>query len=273
MSSRAHRSLFVATALSFLTAALVTAGYAPIASAQCEAEPEPDAVTRAAARPYYNEGIEASTQSRWAEARRSFARAADITPLSPIVYNLATAQSHTGLIVEAAENYRLFLRRCASSQTPDLREEAEQLLAQIAPRVGRLTLRVDNLDESVDRVLIDDSVVAHALIGTDMPANPGTRQLRIERNGQVIERRSFDIREGRASTMLIALPRYERPTPPGGGGGDVDVGLVVGLSIGAVALLAGAATIILVVLLGQQGLEFPCGSFDCRTAQVPLIEF
>ncbi len=244
------------------------------ARAQCEPEPQPSPAIRAAARPHYRAGIEASRAERWMEARESFQRAAGIVPLAPIVYNLATAQSETGMIVEAAENYRTFLRRCVSQQTPELRAEAQQLLAAIAPRVGRLVIRVENFDAAVDGVTLDGTPISPALIGAEMPANPGSHELRVLRLQEELAARSVTIEEGRTSTVALSVPAYvpTRDRPVGGGGGD-DTALIVGLIAGAVAVLGGAAAIVAVVLVeGQSSLELPPGTFG-RAAQVNLLEF
>lgn len=260
-----------------LVAAALALLMAPgLASAQCEAEPDPEPAVRAAARPHYRAGIEASRAERWMEARDSFQRAADIVPLSPILYNLATAQGETGMLVEATENYRHFLRRCTSRQTPELREEAEQLLSTIAPRLGHLVIEVENL-ASVDSVTIDGRTITPALLGTSMPANPGDHEIRVLRQDVEIATRLVDVREGASETLRIRVDAYVPPDDGGagggGGGGGDDIGLIVGLTIGGVLLAGGAAALVtFLVLDGQSGVDLPPGAFG-RAAQVPLIEF
>lgn len=275
------RGLAVVTLVSVLISCPLLA-HPSTARAQCDAEPEPSPATRAAARPHYRNGIEASRAERWMEARESFERAAGIVPLSPIIYNLATAQSETGMLVEAAENYRRFLRRCVSRQTPELRAEAQQLLAAIAPRVGRLVLRIDNVAGEVDSVIVDGEPITLALLGTEMPANPGTHQVRVTRRGTgELTGRDVTIREGQTSTVSLSIPEYVPPateegtgsTGGGGGGGD-DIGLIVGLTVGGVLLAGGVAALTTALVLGGQGgVDLPMGSFGGQVARVPLVEF
>lgn len=254
---------------------LVLAASASLASAQCEPEPDVSDQARAAARQHYTTGIEASTAQRWVEARAAFTRAYDLAPLTPVVYNLATAQAQTGMLVEAAEGYRRFLRRCRSQDTPELRADAQQLLAGLSPRIGRLTLRVENLAEGVDRIELDGAELPPAVVGSTVPINPGAHELSILRQGNAIETRSFEIAEGQTHTMALTVPVYSGPAPATGGtvatGGGFDWGLFLGIT-GALVVAGAVAGIVAAVLLGGDGAQrFEDGTWDPVT--LPLLTF
>jgi hypothetical protein len=234
--------------------------WAPIAAAQCEPEPEPPDHLRAVARQHYTSGVEAAAGERWMEAREAFQRAYDIAPFAPIVYNLATAQAHTGMLVEAAESYRRFLRRCQSEQTPELRADAQQLLGDVTPRIGRLTLRIRNLAE-VDSVELDGDRLATAVLDTAVPINPGPHELRIVRVGEgEVESREFRVEEGERRTVELAVPEYVPSEGDDGGsqgggseGGGDDTPVIVGVTVGVLVALGAAAGIVAGVVLGNQG--------------------
>lgn len=248
-----------------------------LARAQCEPEPDVSDQARAAARQHYNAGIEASTAQRWMEAREAFTRAYQLAPLTPVVYNLATAQGQTGLLVEAAEGYRRFLRRCRSQDTPELRVDAQQLLTALSPRIARLTLRIANLSEG-DRIELDGVELPSAVVGSAVPINPGRHEVIVLRGGSAIETRELEVREGGTATLELTVPVPTGPSqqdpsvpPPGGG---FDVGLFFGVT-GAVLLVGGAVVgVVLAVLLGGGG-GSACGD-ECNAGppvMLPLIEF
>lgn len=243
-------------------------------AAQCEPEPEPPDHLRAAARQHYADGVEASTEDRWMEAREAFQRAYDIAPFAPVVYNLATAQAQTGRLVEAAESYRRFLRRCQSRETPQLRADAQQLLAGVTPRIGRLTLRVRHLAPEVDAIELDGDELTAAVLDSPVPINPGPHRLRVTRRGRgEIENRDFEIEEGERRTLEIALP----PAPDDLPGDDDDDGsegddtpVIVGVTAGILAAVGlGVGIALGVVLGGQGGVEAVDGTWE--PARLPLI--
>ncbi len=248
-----------------------------VARAQCEPEPDVSDQARAAARQHYNAGIEASTAQRWSEAREAFARAYDLAPLTPVVYNLATAQGQTGLLVEAAEGYRRFLRRCRSQDTPELRADAQQLLAALSPRIARLTLRITNLSAG-DRIELDGVELPAAVVGSPVPINPGGHELTVLRRGSAIETREIEVREGGTATVELTLAEPAGPSPgePAGppAGGGIDVGLFLGIT-GAILAAGGVVVgIVLGVLLGGGG-GSACAE-ECNVSppvMLPLIEF
>lgn len=214
------------------------------------------------------------------EAREAFQRAYDIAPFAPVVYNLATAQAHTGKLVQAAENYRRFLRRCESQRNPQLqrlRSDAEQLLASVLPRVGRLILRIANLAE-VDAVELDGVRLATAVLDTPIPINPGPHQLRVLRGNEgEVDSRVFQIEEGQQRTIELTLAVYTPPASERGGdggtrGGGDDTAAIVGVTVGIVLALGAAAAIVGAVALVNQrdGQEVVDGTWP-EPVRVPLI--
>ena len=261
-----------------LLAALVPLAAPWTASAQCEPEPEPPDHLRAVARQSYTEGVEAASEERWMEAREAFQRAFDVAPFAQIVYNLATAQAQTGRLVEAAENYRRFLRRCQSEQMPDLRSDAQQLLTSVVPRIGRLTLRVNHFETEVDRLTLDGAPLQAAILGTEIPINPGQHEVRVVRRGEELESRSFAVGEGETATVELSVEEYVGPSPEelaqGGGPGTEtssgpDVGLIVGVTVGVAVALGAVAPVRAIVLTQDGGAQLPEGTW--APAQVPLI--
>lgn len=257
---------------------LAVAGLTAPAAAQCEPEPEPAPHLRAVARENYTRGVEASSAERWMEAREAFQQAYEVAPFAPVVYNLATAQAQTGQLVEAAESYREFLRRCQSQQTPELRADAQQLLAGVTPRIGRLTLRVSGISREVDAITLDDEALSHAVLGSAIPINPGRHDLRIVREGEgELETRQLTIDEGERRTVELSVPEYVAPVGGGEGGsgqvttGGDDTGVIVGVLIGVVLAVGAAIAIPTAIVLGGQGSGEQPVEGTWPAARLPLI--
>lgn len=263
---------------SFAVAAFAWAVAVPGAQAQCDPEPDPPPNMRSVARGHYNDGAEAAQAERWEVARAAFQRANDIAAFAQIVFNLATAQAHTGNLVESAESYRRFLRRCASEEMPDLRSDAHALLAEVSPRVGRLTLRIHDLHPATDTLTLDGVELAPAVLGGAIPVNPGTRHLTVVREGegQILEH-TLEMSEGQSTTLELSVAEYVPPAVGGRGGGGGgreggdDTGLIVGVTLGAVAVLGAVVAILLFFLLQPEGQPLPSGTWE--PARLPLIRF
>jgi tetratricopeptide (TPR) repeat protein len=230
----------------------------PQAAQTSEASPQPDATERA--RQLFEQGLASMERERWDEARLLFEEAWSLAPRPSILVNLGTAQRQSGRLVEARESYRTFLERFA---THELAAQTQRSLLEVETLMPQLTIHVEGLEEG-DEVFLDE-VPVEAL---DVPfaANPGLRQVSLWRGGRSLQ--SVRVRvelEGDEEVFLravdIAPSTVAAATVAGEGsaastttttttsGGD-DTGLLVGLVIGAVLLVAGGVT--LGVVLGTQ---------------------
>lgn len=240
----------------------------------CEPEPEPPDALRAAARQHYTDGVAHSSAQRWEEAREAFQRAYDVAPFAPVVYNLATAQAQTGHLVEAAESYRRFLRRCSSRDDASLRADAEELLSGVEPRIGQLSIQIENFAPASDALAIDDVELADAIVGSEIPFNPGAHELTVTRGGETIASERFTVPVGGRHALAVALPEGGVAViePVTGGGGGDDTGVIVGVTVGLLAAAAVAVTIVLVVVLGGGASQEPVEG-DLGPAHLPLVRF
>lgn len=240
----------------------------------CEPEPEPPDALRAAARQHYSEGVAHSGAQRWEDARAAFQRAYDVAPFAPVVYNLATAQAQTGRLVEAAESYRRFLRRCSSREDASLRADAEELLSGVEPRIGRLSIQLERFAPSSDAIVIDDVELSDAIVGSEIPFNPGAHELTVTRGGETIATERFTVPVGGRHVLTVALPEGGGAAidPVTGGGGGDDTGVIIGVTVGLLAAAAIAVTIVLVVVLGGGASQEPVDG-DLGPAHLPLVRF
>ncbi|UJR78437.1 tetratricopeptide repeat protein [Sandaracinus amylolyticus] len=252
---------------------LTTLLLAPAAHAQ-----DPDPARGAAARALFQEGVGLARRGDYAEAIDRFRRAQALRPAAPIAYNLAAALAHEGELVEAAELLERVLRD--PSIPPQLRASAERQRDQIAPRVGRLTVRLEG-DHGGVRVHIDERELPEAMVGVPVPIDPGAHEIRAMRDGEdvaherieigeaerrevaltiparVVPREALTVAPARASSSErvpeAALETSERdPVDRGSSGGGGDDALVITLAIVGGVVVAGAVTATAIVLTSPQ---------------------
>ena len=221
----------------------LTSTFGSRVAAQAPEEPAaPTAAETTLAREQFRAGVDAARSGRWWEALEAFTRAYELAPRPLTLLNLAGAQVETGHLVEGAESYRRFIREAegrAAEQVP----AAEEALAAVEPRIARVRLEITNLARR-DLVELDDLPLSEAVLGAELPVNPGDHIVRVARADEEIARESFQVEEGerRAEPVRLQLPLAPIEDEDGGGGGDaiylspwfwVVVGVVVvGAAIG-----------------------------------------
>jgi hypothetical protein len=161
----------------------------------------------AAARALFEEGVAAAGEARWADALAAFERSYAIAPRSSTLLNLAGAQVELGRFVAASESYQRLIRDAGrNARERRLREQAEEALERLTPRLARLTLRIDGLAEG-DTVELDGAEVAHELVGIATPVDPGAHRVTVGRGGAEIGGASLSLAEGEASELQVILRR------------------------------------------------------------------
>ncbi|MBI2894836.1 MAG: hypothetical protein HYY06_14875 [Deltaproteobacteria bacterium] len=191
------RVLVVLTMTSVLPALPVVAGA------------QPSEEDTAAARVLFEEGRRLASEESWSEAADRFRRALSLRASPAIRYNLAVALEHIGKLVEASEQLRLAARE-APERDP-ARRPAEQLLASIGPRIGRLTVYVE-ADLAGAEVLLDGRPLAAALFGVATPVDPGVHVVTVRR-GAAERSREVEISEGGEARLTAP----ELPASPAAG--------------------------------------------------------
>lgn len=273
MRGRDRHSSEVRFALVFVMSALLASALTTSrAAAQCEPEPEPPDSVRSVARAHYTEGVEASQRQDWDAAREAFQRGVDVAPFAPIVYNLATAQAETGRLVAAAENYRRFLRRCSTAESPDNRDDATELLGQIEPRIARARVDIAGLGES-DVVELDEVALNRAMLSAPIPVDPGAHGLRVVRRGEEVGSTQFRVAEGGHESVALEIPEDQgAPSEDtGSGDGGIDGGVLAAVLV-VVGLAVAAGVLIPTLVLTSGSTEEPqMGTW--APVRLPLVRF
>jgi hypothetical protein len=171
------------------------------------------------ARRLYDEGVDAAGKGRWSIAFDRFKASYEFAPRVLTLFNLAGAQAQTGRLIEAAENYRRFLRETADGRYPELLTTATNQLELLDKQIAQVILDVTNI-ESGDVIAIDEIEFPHVVLHEVIPMNPGPHIARVHRGAKVIATRSLVLAAGAAESVRIELPAKQldlevhHPTEP-----------------------------------------------------------
>jgi hypothetical protein len=161
-----------------------------------------EADRRETARTMFAQGLEYADAGRWHEAADRFRRAYQAKPTAEIAYNLASAYTRLGYLAGAAE----LLQRAADDgeASAAVRSAAQARLAQVTPRLGRLTVRLTPATGAF--AYLDGRPLEPARLGVTLPVDPGPHLVQARwRDGADLSRR-VTIAEGGASTVDLVPP-------------------------------------------------------------------
>lgn len=154
------------------------------------------------ARRLHDEGVEASDRGQWSIAHDRFKASYELAPRTQTLFNLASAQSQTGRLVEAMETYRKFLRE---SNNAELKAQASSQLELVERQLAHVTIDVTNLAPG-DAILVDDVELPASVLRQPIAMNPGSHVTRIQRGNQVIASHTVALASGATQTVRIDLP-------------------------------------------------------------------
>ena len=217
----------------------------------------------------YERGITAARGGRWPDALQDFERAYELHPDANLRVNVATAQAHVGRLVEALTGYRLALSEMGDDD-PQLRRVTEAGIRELEPRVPEVSLELSGLRAS-DSVYLDGQVVED--VTRSLPADPGSHEVRVERDQQVFARLGFDLAEGerRVVTLRVEEPESEVladaiAEPTNGGDAFYESPWFWATAGGLVAIAVAVLAVVLATSDGQ-------GGADPMTPSMPFEPF
>lgn len=165
-----------------------------------------DAQATAAARATFLEGVACADAGDWGCAVERFGRARAMHASPVIAFNHGIALAHVGRVVEASETFHALAR---DASTPaDLRGAARRGVAELAPRIGRLTIElvgpVDGVVVSIDEAPFDTS-----LLGAAVPSDPGDHVIDARRDGRLVARARVHLAAGESERAELRIPAPE----------------------------------------------------------------
>jgi hypothetical protein len=191
-------------------------------------EAELDSHTRTAARSLAAQGSAAYEQQKYAEALDHFERAAALVEAPTILLMQARTLVQLGRWVEGADKYASVQRwrdahpaeQTANPTFAQAADAATQELAQLMPRIPKLNVQVSTPRKGeAFEVYVDNRRVLEALVGADIPVDPGPHTVEVRgADGKTVVR-EIALSEGRREEVMILLddgppPKVVAAPPP-----------------------------------------------------------
>jgi hypothetical protein len=159
------------------------------------------------ARQLFNQGLEYVEREDWAQAEDRFRRVLALRSSHVVSYNLASALMHLGRLVESSELLRAIVRDTTADVTT--RDAATQLLSELEPRIGSLTIRVSG-DARGAILHLDDKPIELSGSVQALSVDPGEHHVSLERDGAVLSTKSVEVGNQaplQAELLLEVAPR------------------------------------------------------------------
>ncbi len=177
---------------------------------------EGDPATRTAARDLAGQGAEAFDQRQYQVALDLFQRAAALVRAPTIALMQARCLKQLGRWVEAIDAYEVAQHLPIGDGTNPAFQSAIASAADeeraLRTRLPRLNVHIEGLGTKEVEVLLDERKLPAALVGVDMPVDPGAHQVEARSAGRETVKRDVVLREGAREILNIALASATPPT-------------------------------------------------------------
>jgi len=200
MPSRSLRRIIIAFALNASLGLLVSRGRAA-----------PNDLQLRAARQEFARAEQDEDAGRWQGALDRLRHVAEVKHTAGVQYHIALCQEHLGQLVAALAAYTAAATQAQAESAQDVLRLVGKRLAELDPRVPRLTIHV--VPQVPDATMtLDGAEVSPALIGTSMPVDPGPHRIETRAPDHLASSVEVMMHE-RDATVLDA--KLSPATPPG----------------------------------------------------------
>jgi hypothetical protein len=173
-----------------------------------------------------------------------------LDPKPGALFTQATCEARWGKLATAVAHYEEFLQRVAALPPAERarhegREEAARAqVAELSPRVPRLTLVLPPSAPRGTAVTLDGRPLDASRLGAEMPVDPGEHAITTRAPGRPAHAQKVVVEAGRAARVVLAVPPAPTtaPQPPSrrplayATGGLGVAGLLVGVIAGSLAI-------------------------------------
>ncbi len=184
------------------------------------AQPSDDAV--AEARRLFDEGNNAAREQDYPRALELFRQSYALNPNPTVLYNTALCYRNLDDAPAAVDALRRYIDGSGSSLPEERRTRAEQLITELAPRVGLVRIAAADGD---GRVLLDGELVGPTPLEQNVYVTPGAHTVEGRWEGLDPVQRGIDVPAGISTPVEVRLVRPESmltelaPPPDGAGEG------------------------------------------------------
>jgi hypothetical protein len=168
-----------------------------------------DAKDTAAARTFGQEGVILADQGKCAAAIDKLDRAEKLHHAPTTAGRLAECEVQTGKLIAGTEHLRRLLREPLGPNPPKsfvaAMDRAQKVLDAALPRIATLRISVVAPAGAKPTVTIDDEVISNALVGADIPADPGAHKIVAAARGLVADAKQVTLKDGETNGVTLTL--------------------------------------------------------------------
>ncbi len=174
----------------------------------------------AAAEDLYNRGVADFRAGRYDAACSEIGASYRMDPLPGALFTLAACETRLGRVASAAAHYQDFLQLVATMPSDQQAMQAER--GQVAAKeraallaeVPTLKIQIDGRLPQGAVVRRDAAVLDAALLGADLPVDPGEHVIAIEMGGAIEHQQRVFVTKREHRTVSIEAPASPAPPPP-----------------------------------------------------------
>lgn len=186
--------------------ALAVVASAPCASAQ-------DALDPAAAREHLTQGYKLKQQGNLKEALPHLIESLRLDPKLKTTINLADCEEKLGMLVEAQSHWLMARDRAGREGDDRVKQEAEQRLSSLGPRMPRLNIQFAAGAPADAQVYRDEVLLGRVSLGTALPTNPGEHKISVRAPGFEDSKYSVKLSERDNKTLTVNVGAVSKAPP------------------------------------------------------------
>src|SRR5258708_8535828 len=137
----------------------------------------------AAARELFADAESDEDAGQWLGALEKLRRVSRVKETAGVRYHEALCEEHLGRLASALSDYTAAEAQARAENAQDVMQPVAKQLAELAPRVPRLTIRVAP-DAGTATVRLDGAAVAPGLVGTAIAVDPGMHRVQATAPGR-----------------------------------------------------------------------------------------
>lgn len=179
------------------------------------------ATDTAAARAYGQDGVVLADQGKCTAAIEKLDRAEKLHHAPTTAGRLGECEITVGKVVAGTERLQRLLREGLAPSPPKsfvtAMDRAQRVLDAALPRIATLRISVKAPAGAKPAVTVDDEAVSSALIGADIPTDPGAHKVVATAKGFVSATKELTLKDGETNGItltLVADPSYKPEQPP-----------------------------------------------------------
>ena len=173
------------------------------------------------ARVHYERGLQLFNEENYTAALFEFERAYELAPSYRILYNMGRIQRQQNNYAAAMRSYERYLREGGEAVPADRRKEVEGELGILAPRVARVTVKVNvdgadvySDDSPVCTATIESSCVGKSPLLAPIVLNGGRHKITATKPGYAPATSLVSVVGSDAVDVTLTLVSYDRPQAP-----------------------------------------------------------